>query len=138
MATPNKIQEPSPGLDDTRQSLTYVGIHSNSEISWEAVPSRIGSVRPVILHSYKDGNTILSGVGSQNVSVVQHIPPTSLRPPIENHSMVHEASNSSNLVSSSSEYDRDVNDVPLEPSFIGNYREDISIFVLVWMHTNIY
>ena len=127
MTTPNKISDPSSGPDNTRRPLTYVGIHSNSDISWEAVPSRIGSVRPVILHHHKDGNSILSGVGSQNVSVVQHIPPTSLRPQIENLSMLHEASNSNNLVSSSSECDRDVNEVQLEPSFTGNYREDIDM-----------
>ena len=124
MATPNKIPESSPGLDDTRRSLTYVGIHSSSNITWETVPSRIGSVRPIVLHHHKDRNSILSGVGSQNVSVVQHVPPTTLRPQIENPSILHEASNSNSLVSSSSEYTRDVNEVPLGDV---NYREDIDM-----------
>ena len=124
MATPNKIPEPYPGLDDTRRSLTYVGIHANSDISRETVPSRRGWERPIILHHHKDMNSVLSGVGSQNVSVVQHIPPTALRPQIENPCILHEASNSSSLVSSSSEYTRDVNEVPLGDV---NYREDIDM-----------
>ena len=124
MATPNKIPEPSPGLDDTRRSLTYVGIHSNSDISWETVPSRRGSVHPIILHHHKNMNSVLSGVGSQNVSVVQHVPPTALRPQIETPFISNEATNSNSLVSSSSEYTRDVNEVPLGDV---NYREDIDM-----------
>ena len=124
MAAPNEIQEMSSVPITSSQSRTYVGIYANSDISWEQVPSHNGSPSAAILYPHKDRSRHLSGVGSQNLSVVQHVPPSHQRPFIENHSMLPEVGNFNNLVSSSTEYTREAADVPSEPV---NYREDVDM-----------
>ena len=124
MAAPNDIPEMSSVPITSSRSRTYVGIHANSDISWQQVPSHNGSLSAAILYPHKGRNRQLSGVGPQNLSVVQHVPASHQRPYIENHSMSPEVISSNNLVSSSTEYTREAADVPSEPV---NYREDVDM-----------
>merc|ERR1712088_925239 len=77
--------------------------------------------KPVLVRPYKERHRNISGIGTQHVSAVQHIPPTHQRSHIENYSIMPEVSNHSDLVSSTSEYSHDM-ELPT-----GHYREDVDL-----------
>ena len=105
----------------TNKPLTYVDIHKSSDISWSPTSSQSASPKPFLVRPYKERHRNISGIGTQHVSTVQHIPPTHQRSHTESYSIMPEVSNHSDLVSSTSEY---TNDLELPT---GHYREDVDL-----------
>lgn len=123
MDSPRKSPEIRLAAQGTYRPLTYINIHKRSDISWSRTSSQNASQKPFLVRPYKERHRNISGIGTQQVSAVQHIPPTHQRRHTENYSIMPEVSNHSDLVSSTSEY---TNILEL-PSERGHYREDVDL-----------
>ena len=119
MASPRRSPQSHIEAKETNRPLTYVGIHKSSDISWSPTSSQNASPKPFLVRPYKERHRNISGLGTQQVSAVQHIPSTHQRCHIENYSTMHEVSNHSDLVSSTSANDLEI------PT--GHYREDVDL-----------
>jgi len=89
--------------------------------------ARNSSDSPVLLHEGKERAQYPSVIGTQHVSVVQHVPPTHQRhyngTLSGNESLIQEINSANGLVTSSTS-NADIAEVPLEPV---NYRDDIEL-----------